>query len=96
MTPEEWTRWKNNRTTKKFFKYVSDFREQAARELSAFIADGISVSKEDLDKVTLQCLLYRDFEELQCEDITSFYEPEKEEDDDGENDSHRPEDDKTD
>jgi hypothetical protein len=82
MSPEQWAKWKNNPQTKKFFKYISDFRDQAAREVAAFIAEGISVSHETVEQATLRCQIMKDLEELTCEDITQFYQPEKEEDND--------------
>lgn len=82
MEPEEWTRWRNNRTTKKFFKYIEDFRDQTAREVAATVADGISIPQAEMDKTALRCQIYRDLEDIGCEEISQFYQPEKEEDND--------------
>lgn len=88
MTPEEWTKWKNNRTTKKFFKFISDFRDQAAREVASFVADGIPVEQDSIKDATLRCQIYKDLEELEHSEIELFYK--KEEEDVGDNDD-RPE-----
>jgi hypothetical protein len=87
MDQEEWARWKNNRATKKFFKFIADFREQTAREIAAIIADGVSIPKEVMDKTALRCELYKDLEAITCEEISQFYQPEKEEEDEQDNES---------
>lgn len=81
MEAEQWTRWKNNPATKKFFKYIEDFRDQTAREIAATVADGIAVPPEVMAATALRCEIYKDLEELSCEDISQFYKPETEEDD---------------
>lgn len=78
MQAEEWSRWKNNRTTRKFFKYVKDFREQIAHEIAAHIAEGIPIPQGDVEKAALRCQIFMDLEELTSDEIALFY---REEDD---------------
>lgn len=73
MTPEEWATWKSSPATVKFFKYLSDFREEIARSIARFVADGVQINPQRISDDAFRCEALVAVEETQLEDINLFY-----------------------
>lgn len=78
ITPESWVAWKSNPSTKAFFQYIEDFREQAAKSIAISLASGCAPNMDLVTEVALRCQIYGDLEGLSFKDIEDFYNPEKE------------------
>ena len=92
VTSEEFKGWKGSLETKFFLKYLQDYREFLKNELA-----GGKLSSDKADATAMRhaecigtCNAILDILGLGYEDITGFYKPETEEENDGKEDRVNP------
>ena len=79
LSQKEMETWRNNPTTKKYFKYLNDYRLMLADSMASYLYDGILIDHENLKECALRCEILKDIEDVEFDDIENFYKEEEKE-----------------
>ena len=79
IPPEAWVNWKNQPVTKRFFKYITDYRNETGKWFGDDVSNGVMPPAEETEIAVQRCQVYNDIADLTQDEINEFYK----EDDDG-------------